>query len=60
MSDKIVLAGSGENGSSKKASNESESDASIYRALDLIGDHDFCTRFLVPPGKVDLLSLMCI
>ncbi|XP_078163235.1 pseudouridine synthase family protein isoform X3 [Carex rostrata] len=43
--------GSGENGSSKKASNES--DASIYRALDLIGDHDFCTRFLVPPGKVD-------
>lgn len=55
-----MLAGSGENGSSKKASNESESDASIYRALDLIGDHDFCTRFLVPPGKVDLLSLMCI
>ncbi|KAF3321574.1 putative tRNA pseudouridine synthase Pus10 isoform X1 [Carex littledalei] len=45
--------GSGENGSSKKASNESESDASIYRVLDLIGDHDFCTRFLVPPRKAD-------
>jgi hypothetical protein len=54
----VLLAGSGQNGNSKKACNES--DASVYRALDLIGDHDFCTKFQVPPGKVDLLSFICI
>lgn len=55
VSDKVRLAGSRENGSSKKAGNES--DVSVYRALDLIGDHDFCTKFQVPPGKVDLFNV---